>query len=122
MYRLADHRAPERVRPDCEARWVAAGLGAGRERTAKCHPAQELPPGTPLPFMPEFCALQGLHQSTLQHAFSVLDWKVCSWSGRGNAVVAGDPPDQGQPGRQPWRLGPATITSCLGVSRTSAGR
>jgi DNA-binding transcriptional regulator YhcF (GntR family) len=66
-----------------------------------------LPPGTSLPSVPEFCALQGLQVSTLQHVFSVLaaEGLIVVRQGR-TAVVAGDPPDAREPGRRPWRPGP----------------
>ena len=64
-------------------------------------------PGAPLPSMPEFCTLQGIRMSTLKHAFSVLaeEGLIVVRQGR-TAVVAGDPPDKGEPGRRLWRPGP----------------
>jgi DNA-binding transcriptional regulator YhcF (GntR family) len=66
-----------------------------------------LPPGALLPSMPEPGALQGLPMNTLKHAFSVLaeEGLIVVRQGR-TAVVAGDPPDQGEPGRRLWRPGP----------------
>ena len=45
--------------------------------------------------------------STLQNAFSVLaDEGVLVVRQERTAVVAGDPPGRGEPGRRPWRPGP----------------
>jgi hypothetical protein len=82
-----------------------------------------LPPGAPLPSMPELGALQGLPMNTLKHAFSVLaeEGLIVVRQGR-TAVVAGDPPGQGEPGRRLWRPGPGHDASCPAAGRTRAGR
>jgi integrase len=54
--------------------------------------------------------------STLQHAFSVLaeEGLIVVRQGR-TAVVAGDPPDNGEPGRRLWQPGPGhdcTLSGC----------
>jgi integrase len=75
-----------------------------------------LPPGAPLPSMPELGALQGLPMNTLKHAFSALAKEdlIVVRQGR-TAVVAGEPPGQGKPGRRLWRPGPGhdcTLSGC----------
>jgi hypothetical protein len=82
-----------------------------------------LPAGSSLPSMPEFCALQGLHMSTLQHTFSVLatEGVIVVRQGR-TAVVAGDPPGQGEPGRRLWRPGPGHDCKLSGCRPHTAGR
>lgn len=61
----------------------------------------------PVDRLPELCAFQDPRMSTLQNAFSVLaDEGVLVVRQERTAVVAGDPPGRGEPGRRPWRPGP----------------
>jgi integrase len=67
----------------------------------------ELPAGSVLPSVRELHDLQGIPPAALRSAFSLLSGEglLVVRQGRG-AVVAGEPPGPGQPGRPLWRPGP----------------
>jgi hypothetical protein len=84
-----------------------AGLAAGADALREASHAGVLLLRAPLPSMPEPGALQGLPTAALKYAFSVLAEEGPIVVRQGPAVVvAGDPPDQGEPGRRLWRPSP----------------
>jgi integrase len=113
---FTEHRNVPDLRPDSDDRRVAWEQVAGKLRDAIQSGA--LPPGSPLPSVVELQAYQGIRRSTAQHAFSMLadEGLIVVRQGR-TAVVAGSPPDEGEPGLRVWRLGRGHDCTMAGCSR-----
>jgi integrase len=109
------HNVPD-LRPSPEVSGLDWEQGAEKLRAAIASGA--LPAGSALPSVRDLQEWQGLRRATLQRAYRKLadEGLVVVRQGR-TAVVAGEPPEDPQPGVRRWRPGPGHDCKLAGCQR-----